>query len=123
MHNETIYKFSSFAEFINDLEKYERLQDRKCGATYFDLLEGEITEEDKKIIEIMESYNFINESLENLIEKKLVFDINLHNSFYLKVIEIWTLTEHTPIQSQWNLKKVLKVDLNFIAGVFKSEMN
>merc|ERR1712032_206910 len=74
IHQETVHKYENFAEFIKDLEKDERLRDRKYGATYFDLLEGEILDEEKKINELMESYNTINEHLETLIEKKSVFD-------------------------------------------------
>lgn len=121
MQSETIYKYSSFAEFINDLEKDERLRDRKYGATYFDLLENEITEEEKKINELMESYNHINESLENLIEKKSVFDKS--SQLFLaegeRNMQMDRLHSSAPMGME--LEEGFRSDLNFIAGVIKSE--
>ena len=60
--------------FINDLENDERNRDRRFGSTYFDLIENEVTEDEKKITELIDSYAQISENLENLIEKKSVFD-------------------------------------------------
>ena len=120
MHQETIYKYSSFAEFINDLEKDERLRDRKYGATYFDLLESEITNEEKKINELMESYNHINESLETLIEKKSVFDKS--SQLFLSEGDRNMPSDRTysnPLGME--LEEGFRSDLNFIAGVIKSE--
>lgn len=119
MHSETIYKYSSFAEFINDLEKDERLRDRKYGATYFDLLESEITEEEKKINELMESYNHINENLENLIEKKSVFDKS--SQLFLSEGDRNINDRYSAPIGMDNLEEGFRSDLNFIAGVIKSE--
>ena len=118
MHNETIYKYSSFAEFINDLEKDERLRDRKYGATYFDLIESEINEEERKISELMESYNHINECLENLIEKKSVFDKS--SQLFLSEGDKNDNSFTTPIALE-QIDEGFRSDLNFIAGVIKSE--
>lgn len=105
------------------MEKDEKLRDRKYGATYFDLLESEISEEEKKITELIESFNHINENLENLIEKKSVFDKssqlflseseNNNNSFVSNKII------NNPMAV--DLEDGFRSDLNFIAGVIKAE--
>lgn len=120
MHNEIIHKYSSFAEFINDLEKDESLRDRKYGATYFDLLEMEITEEEKKITELLESFNHINESLENLIEKKSVFD-KASELFLSEGDRSMSFGNRSNQQISLELEEGFRSDLNFIAGVIKAE--
>lgn len=105
------------------MEKDEKLRDRKYGATYFDLLESEISEEEKKITELIESYNQINENLENLIEKKSVFDKSSqlflsendnNNNSYVSNRMI-----NNPAGG--DLEDGFRSDLNFIAGVIKAE--
>ncbi len=106
------------------MEKDEKLRDRKYGATYFDLLEGEISEEEKKITELIESFNHINENLENLIEKKSVFDKssqlflseseNSHSSY------VSNRMINNPVLGA-DLEDGFRSDLNFIAGVIKAE--
>lgn len=105
------------------MEKDEKLRDRKYGATYFDLLESEISEEEKKITELIESYNHINENLENLIEKKSVFDKSSqlflsesesNNSYVSNRMGI-----NNPVGT--DLEDGFRSDLNFIAGVIKAE--
>jgi len=104
------------------LEKDEKLRDRKYGATYFDLLEGEISEEEKKITELIESYNHINENLENLIEKKSVFDKS--SQLFLSESEsnqsyVSNRAINNPMGG--DLEDGFRSDLNFIAGVIKAE--
>lgn len=119
MHNEIIHKYSSFAEFINDLEKDESLRDRKYGATYFDLIEAEITQEEKKITELLESFNHINESLENLIEKKSVFD--KASQLFLSEGDRSMSINRSSREISLELEEGFRSDLNFIAGVIKAE--
>ena len=66
-------KYSSYGNFINDLENDERNRDRRFGSTYFDLIENEITEDEKKITELIDSYAKFNENMETLINNS-VFD-------------------------------------------------
>jgi V-type H+-transporting ATPase subunit a len=46
----------------------------RLNEPYFDLLENEIYEEERKIFDLVDSYTKIKESLEVLIEQKCVFD-------------------------------------------------
>ena len=43
------YNYKQFSEFKTDLDKDLKARDKKFGSTYFDLLENEIFENDKKI--------------------------------------------------------------------------
>jgi len=47
-YNEKFVKYASYMNFINDLENDERNRDRRFGSTYFDLIENEVTEDEKK---------------------------------------------------------------------------
>ena len=68
-----IQNYQSFEEFFNDLREDMQNRDKKLGSTYFDLLENEIMENDRKINELIDSHLQIRESLINLIEKRHVF--------------------------------------------------
>jgi len=114
------------------LEKDEQLRDRKFDATYFDLLEREIIEEEKKINELMESYNHFNENLENLIEKKSVFDkssqLFLSEGDRIREMDGFGNRDRD-MQNELSLRNPMgleiedgfRSDLNFIAGIIKSE--
>jgi hypothetical protein len=74
----------------------------------------------------MESYNHINESLENLIEKKSVFDKSseLLLSEGDRNMQSEMSFSHNNINSSQigiELEEGFRSDLNFIAGVIKSE--
>ena len=73
-YGEKFIKYNSYQTFKIDLENSKEQVDKRYGSTYFDLLEGELAENEKKITELIESYNNITESLDALIEKKSVFD-------------------------------------------------
>jgi len=51
-----------------------REKKEKVFSTYFDFVEGEVVEDDKKISDLIESYTKIDETNDILIEKKFVFD-------------------------------------------------
>ena len=68
-----IQNYKSFEEFTNDLRDDMLNRDKKFGATYFDLVESEILENERKINELVDSHSQIREDLINLIEKKHVF--------------------------------------------------
>jgi V-type H+-transporting ATPase subunit a len=116
-------KYSSYANFINDLENDERNRDRRFGSTYFDLIENEITEDEKKITELIDSYAQISENLENLIEKKSVFDktCQLLISSDVSGVRQENLRSGRAGQMVQDQEFSNQSDLNFIAGVIKAE--
>ena len=66
------HNYKTFNEFKEDLDKDIKDRDKKFGSTYFDLLENEISENDKKINELVDSHSQIRDDLVTLIEKKHV---------------------------------------------------
>jgi len=66
--------FSSFSEFNEALSQDMKERDKKFGSTYFDLVESEILENEKKINELVDSYTQLREDLVTLIEKKHVYE-------------------------------------------------
>lgn len=113
-YNEKFVKYSTYRQFITDLEQDERLRDRRFGSTYFDLAENEVIEDEKKILELIDSYNQISENLESLIEKKSVFDKSSQ-------LVLANAEQPNNISSLKNIEEGFKSDLNFIAGVIKAE--
>jgi V-type H+-transporting ATPase subunit a len=70
--NETVFHYKNFNQFLRDLEldTSQKLQ----SETYFDTLEHNIIEEEKKIHDLVDSYKNIKNNLENSIEKKCIYD-------------------------------------------------
>ena len=64
--------YSNYQEFSRDLQEDIKNRDKVYGSTYFDLVEAEVIENDKKIKELVDSHTQIREDLVNLIEKKHV---------------------------------------------------
>ena len=64
--------YSTFEQFSKDLKLDMERRDKKFGSTYFDLIENEINENDRRINELIDSHTQIREDLINLIEKKHV---------------------------------------------------
>lgn len=138
-YGEKFIKYNSYQTFKIDLENSKEQVDKRYGSTYFDLLEGELAENEKKITELIESYNNITESLDALIEKKSVFDkssqlmaankppgfpnesislttaIDNRNSLHERLINFGK--EKSPILPEDGGI----TDLNFIAGVIRAE--
>lgn len=86
------------------------------------MLENEITEEEKKISELIQSYNQIHENLENLIEKKSVFDKTCQ--LFLSEGENIGVSSNRMANNPMppgDLEEGFRSDLNFIAGVIKAE--
>ena len=52
----------------------QEVKDKKVHATYFDFIESEVVEDDKKISDLLEAFTRISEAFEILIEKKSVYD-------------------------------------------------
>ena len=99
-------RYKKHQEFSRDLSHDMNKRDKKYGLTYFDLIENEILENDKKINELVDSHSQIREDLISLIEKKHVL---------LKVKEL--------VKSNINneFTNSLGSNLNFITGVILNE--
>lgn len=136
-YGEKFIKYNSYQTFKIDLENSKEQVDKRYGSTYFDLLEGELAENEKKITELIESYNNITESLDALIEKKSVFDKSSQLMAANKPpgFPIGSVSATTAIDNRNSLHERLLnfgkekapilpedgADLNFIAGVIKAE--
>lgn len=117
-YGEKFIKYAAYRQFLGDLEQDERLRDKKFGLAYFDLLENEISEDERKIIELIDSHSQINETLETLIEKKSVFDKS--SQLILAGPDQSIQLNAAPIM-QNDVEEGFRSGLNFIAGVIKAE--
>ena len=72
-HGENFVRYQNYNHFVED-EATDQRVNKKYGSEYFDFLENEITEDERRINELIDSYNKTNEHLENLIDKKAVYD-------------------------------------------------
>ena len=109
--------YKTFEEFTKDINDDMRNRDKKLGETYFDLIENEIVENDRKINELVDSHSQIREDLVCLIEKKHVL---------LKAEElIRTQIDYQGFSDaeagENGIKQSLATNLNFMAGVVGSE--
>ena len=73
LYEQKINKYKDYESFKTDLENDMNNMDKNIGSTYFDLIENETDENNRKLRELVDSYNTINEQLTNLIEKKSSF--------------------------------------------------
>jgi V-type H+-transporting ATPase subunit a len=110
-HNIAFFKYDNYDQFIRDLSRDEGARHNKFGSTYFDLLEGEVLDNDKVITELLESYYQIRDNLSILIEKKAVFDR----------ASTLILQQTSAALPQKSLEEGYHSDLNYIAGVAKAE--
>ena len=110
------FYYKSFSDFNYDLKEDMKLRDKKFGSTYFDLIENEISENDKRIHELVDSHSQIREDLVNLIEKKHVL---------LKAAELVRTSadfgNFSEVDSGENFIKQSASNLNFMAGVVNAE--
>ena len=139
LYHEKIIKYKDYETFKLDLENSMRSMDRNLGSTYFDLIENETSENNKKLRELIDSYNLVDEQLNLLIEKKSVFDKSSElifsqiNTYKIPKKQNFSLgiDDQTSIQnflksSENNQKKLLLDDydvseLNFISGIIRAE--
>ncbi len=113
MYGEKFVIYQSYSHFSRDLEEDQRGLKRNIGATYFDYIENLVNEDERKLLELIESHTQISEALENLIEKKSVFD----KSSQL----VLTGRDQDNISKLGMMEEGSNSDLNFIAGVIKAE--
>ena len=117
-----------------------RNMDRNYGSTYFDLIENETSENNKKLKELIDSYNLVDAQLTLLIEKKSVFDKSSELIFsQLNTYKIpkkqnigLGIDDNSAIQNilksaENDQKKAILIDdydvseLNFISGIIRAE--
>lgn len=67
------YSYSLYDNFIRDLD-YDIQQRNVSAGTYFDIIEGEILENERRIMELVDSYSSIKEDLTIELEKKMVLE-------------------------------------------------
>ena len=140
LYKEKIIKYKDYETFKLDLENSMRNIDRNLGSTYFDLIENETSENNKKLKELIESYNLVDAQLNLLIEKKSVYDKSSELIFsQLNTYKIpkkqnigLGIDDQSQIQNilksaENNQKSSLLLDdydvseLNFISGIIKAE--
>ena len=134
----SINKYKDYESFKIDLENEMRNMDKDIGSTYFDLIENEISENNRKLKELVESYNSINEQLNNLIEKKSVYDKS--SELILSQLNTYKIPKKQNIfnglDSPNSVEQMLKEEnkptnsllddyevseLNFISGIIRAE--
>lgn len=72
--NLKFYKFKNYENFEAILREDRRSFGRLFGQTYFDYVENYINENEKKLIDLVNSHNHLQENIEELIDKKLVWE-------------------------------------------------
>jgi V-type H+-transporting ATPase subunit a len=140
LYKEKIIKYKDYETFKLDLENSMRNMDRNFGSTYFDLIENETSENNKKLKELIDSYNLVDAQLTLLIEKKSVFDKSSELIFsQLNTYKIpkkqnigLGIDDNSAIQNilksaENEQKKTVLLDdydvseLNFISGIIRAE--
>ena len=139
LYEQKINKYENYESFKIDLENDMRNMDKNLGSTYFDLIENETAENNRKLKELVESYNSVNEQLTNLVEKKSVYDKS--SELVLSQLNNYKIPKKTNIFSGLDnpssVEQILKMEdsknndsllddyevseLNFISGIIKAE--
>ena len=109
--------YKTFEEFNADLTSDMTQRDKRFGSTYFDLIENEITENDKRINELVDSHSQIREDLVTLIEKKHV--LLKAEELVRTNLDFSDFSEADPGEN--GIKQGLGTNLNFMAGVVSTE--
>jgi len=72
-YKKEIFRYSSYQNFILDLELEERAV-KSDGKNFFDNVETLIAKEEANLVELISSFDNISEDLDNIKEKKAVYD-------------------------------------------------
>ena len=109
--------YQTYEEFHKDIRDDMKKRDKVFGSTYFDLIENEIIENDKKINELVDSHSQTRDNLVTLIEKKHVL---------LKAEELirtnYDFSQFSEVEpGEDGIKQGLGSDLSFMAGVINIE--
>lgn len=113
--NKDYLRYDKYDTFIQDLT-YEENYVKGSGGAFFDSVEHEVFEDEKKMVELINSYDQISENLENIKEKKAVYDkiaqlLLSGNEMVREMIE-----SSSNVDSEEDLSKITT-----IAGVVKAE--
>jgi hypothetical protein len=109
--------YKTFEEFNRDLQEDMQKRDKKFGSTYFDLIENEILENDRKMNELVDSHSQMRDDLVSLIEKKHVL---LKAEELIRTnLDFSNFSDADPGEN--GIKQGLGTNLNFMAGVVSSE--
>ena len=139
LYEQTIDKYKDYESFKLDLETDMRNMDKNIGSTYFDLLENEVAENNRKLKELVESYNAVNVQLTNLIEKQSEYDKS--SELILSQLNTYKVPKKQNIfdglESPNSVEQILKLEenkksssllddyevseLNFISGIIRAE--
>ena len=68
-----IYQYTNYEKFIQDLNEDISLKELSLSS-YFDYIESEINDNERKILDLIESYQKMKEDIMIELEKKLVFE-------------------------------------------------
>ena len=109
--------YKTYEEFHLDITSDMTQRDKKLGSTYFDLVENEIIENDKRINELVDSHSQIREDLVSLIEKKHV--LLKAEELVRTNVDFSNFSEAAPGEN--GVKQGLGSNLNFMAGVVNTE--
>ena len=109
--------YKTFEEYSKDLAIDMQNRDKKFGSTYFDLIENEIFENDRRINELVDSHTQIREDLISLIEKKHV--LLKAEELVRTNLDFSNFSEADPGEN--GVKQGMGTNLNFMAGVVGSE--
>ena len=109
--------YKTFEEFNEDLQEDMQNRDKKFGSTYFDLIENEILDNDRRLNELVDSHSQMRDDLVSLIEKKHVL---LKAEELIRTnVDFSNFSEADPGEN--GIKQGLGTNLNFMAGVVSSE--
>ena len=109
--------YKTFEEFNRDLSEDMKNRDKKFGSTYFDLIENEVLDNDRKLNELVDSHSQIRDDLVSLIEKKHV--LLKAEELVRTNLDFSNFSEADPGEN--GIKQGLGTNLNFMAGVVASE--
>ena len=87
------------------------------NGTYFDHIEAEIIEREKQIIDLIDSFTNIKESLENLIEKKIVYEKALQLIKNDLINQYRTLEYNSHKTFSDKIEAGLETIMNFVSGI------
>ena len=106
-----IQNYNSYEDFSKDLRDDMQNRDKKFGSTYFDLVENEILENERKINELVDSHTQIREDLITLIEKKYVFkkaqELVRSNVNFSGISNLNFLIGVVPVENEMKMKRML----------------
>jgi len=116
---ENFHHYKTYKHFISDLEQDINSRDRNHGH-YFDLVESELIEDEKRITELLDSFKKIKEDIEILSEKKCVYD-KIFQLIYTNSELSIVLDQQEMRENPMIIEEGYSSELNLLAGVIKAE--